>query len=234
MKKIYLALVFTICISIPSLLQAQCFPLVPSNAQVIPFGANDSNFFHPGLTHHVCSNAFYYYYGNNPDTIYLDASAILTIGFCQNLTIYMRNNAQLHIDTNTFGLYMIKKIVYDTAYTWLTDTSYATVDSAIACPGMAYNYSNFPGGSSPCFLSIEDPGEESSIKIYPTITSGEIRIETSIEDYEIEVYDLTGRKIISAHNKNLISIGGHSPGIYLVSIHQNGKRLLTEKIFLVR
>lgn len=234
MKKLYFILAMFICIMFANKLQAQCFPLIPANVQVISPVANDSSMDHPGPTHHVCFNGMYYYYNNNPDTIYLDGSAILTIGFCYNLTIYMRNNSQLHIDTSTSGLYHIKKIVYDTTYTWLTDTVWATVDSAIACPGMSYNYANFPGGTSPCLTLGDEEASGSEISIYPTITNGELMIESSISDYEISVYDLTGRVVLSARDKNIISIGSHSPGLYLVNIRKNGKTILLQKIFLVR
>src|SRR5687768_13390902 len=132
MKKGYFILLLAICISIPQFLQAQCSPLVPANVQVIPLGANDSSINYPGPTHHVCFNSYYYYYNNNPDTIYLEGSSLLTIGWCQNLTIYMSNNCHLTIDTTTSGIYHIKKLVYDTAYTVFVDTSHATIDSLIA------------------------------------------------------------------------------------------------------
>lgn len=234
MKKVYFISAMFICILTAGKLQAQCFPVIPSNVQVISPIANDSSMDHPGPTHHVCFNGMYYYYNNNPDTIYLDGSAILTIGFCYNLTIYMRNNSQLHIDTTTAGLYQIKKIVYDTAYTWLTDTVWATVDSAIACPGMSFNYANFPGGISPCLTLGDEEISGSEIKIYPTITNGELMIESSISDYEVNVVDMMGRIVLLSRDRNSISIGDQSPGLYVVNIRKDGRNIITQKVFLVR
>ncbi len=225
---------FCICFAFISRADAQCTPLIPSNVQIIPFGVTDSSYDHPGSTHHVCFNSFYYYYNNNPDTIYLEGSARLTVGFSTNLTVYMQNNAQLIIDTTTSGLYDFKKIVYDPTFTLFVDTSYATIDSLISCPGMTYNYSNFSGSISPCdTLGLEDD-EANGIRVFPTATNGDITVETDLSDFDVDIYDLLGKKISHVRNQHKISINDQPTGMYLVSvINENGK-VFMQKVFLTR
>ncbi len=231
MKIIY-SLAFLSLIAIPQLIHAQCTPVIPAHAQVIPFGVTDSSVNHPGSVHHVCFNSFYYYYNNNPDTIYLEGSARLTIGFSTNLTVFMQNNCHLIIDTTTSGLYDIKKIVYDPTFTLFVDTSHATIDSLVSCPGMTYNYSNFPGGQSPCFLMDINQEELNHFHIFPSVTQGDINIQTSLTDFEINIHNMVGQNILSTSNKNWVSIGEQPAGIYLITVSQGKKKMFTQKIIL--
>ncbi len=72
----------------------------------------------------------------------------------------------------------------------------------------------------------------SATKIYPTVTTGNVNIETAFDDYEIEVYSLSGQKILVAKNVSNISLAGNASGMYLVSILNNKKRMVTQKVFL--
>lgn len=234
MRIIYFSILILSVGVISSHITAQCFPTLPAHAQTIPFGVNDSNFNHPGSVHHVCFNGQYYYYGNNPDTIFLEGSARLIIGFSYNLTVFMSNNAQLIIDTTTSGLYYIKKIVYDTTYTMFVDTSYATIDSLIECPGLIFNYVNFPHAISPCYTLGDESLKDYECNIYPTLTDGGINIITSLGDFNVDVSDLSGRNILHASNSNFISIAGHSPGIYLISLYNSEGLVIAKRKIILR
>jgi hypothetical protein len=82
-------------------------------------------------------------------------------------------------------------------------------------------------------MSVEDEAANNT-NIYPTITTGDINIKTTLDDYRVEVYNLSGQKISYARNESLISIAGNASGMYLVSIWKENKKLYTEKIFLKR
>jgi hypothetical protein len=80
-------------------------------------------------------------------------------------------------------------------------------------------------------MGIENNGAYTS-QIYPTATTGNLQIQTALEDYSVEVYSLSGQKILSAGSVNQISIAGHAAGMYLVTLVKNGKHLFKQKVFL--
>ncbi len=130
---------------------AQCTPAPRVGGTTFAFGVTDSvtpTQFVPG-PYIVCDNASLYYYGNNPDTIYLEGSARLHVAFSWNLVVYMRNNSQLKCDT-TPALRTFAHVIYDPTFTTFVDTAASTILNLTSCMAMSYDYNAFPGGISPC------------------------------------------------------------------------------------
>ena len=80
---------------------------------------------------------------------------------------------------------------------------------------------------------------ETNFSIFPNPNKGEfnIKLKTAMDDYSIQIYDITGRVIFEKdyiQNQNLeqsISINNSLLGIYFVSIKSNGA-ILTKKIIV--
>ncbi|TCK68845.1 putative secreted protein (Por secretion system target) [Winogradskyella wandonensis] len=83
-------------------------------------------------------------------------------------------------------------------------------------------------------LSVEDFNNlENSIHISPNPTEDYVTINASVSMNKVEVYDLSGRKVIIQNNLNRretsFSIGHLAESVYIVQIHTSG-RLITKKI----
>jgi hypothetical protein len=82
-------------------------------------------------------------------------------------------------------------------------------------------------------MNVEDE-MANQYKVYPTVTSGNIQIESIVADYRIEVYNVSGQKVLSAQNQAFINISGNANGMYLVNIFEGNKKVYTRKVFLYR
>ena len=75
--------------------------------------------------------------------------------------------------------------------------------------------------------SVEDISSM-GIMVYPNPTGDIINIDTRLE-VDVEIYDLTGRKIISEKSKR-ISLSGWPNGVYNLILIYNNKRFATRVI----
>lgn len=81
-------------------------------------------------------------------------------------------------------------------------------------------------------MSLEQEVKNTT-KIYPTITTGLVNIETTLDDYEVEVYCLDGKKIMSLKSVTQFNIDSALSGMYIVTISHGKKNMITQKIYLM-
>ena len=76
--------------------------------------------------------------------------------------------------------------------------------------------------------SVEDNLKETNIIIYPNPSSDMIYIDGINSQKNIELFDLTGRKIISQNYKNGINISDLNRGIYILNIQNQNYKIIKE------
>jgi hypothetical protein len=154
MRHILLFALMLLSVANSTTLLAQCAPAPRVGGTTFAYGVMDSVTpaqVHPPQPYIVCDNASLYYFGNDPDTIYLEGSAQLKVGSSFNLVVYLRNNCSLRLDLVQSATKHFNKIVYDPTFTSFIDTAgIVVVNGFTACTGMAYSYAAFPNGNSPC------------------------------------------------------------------------------------
>lgn len=77
-------------------------------------------------------------------------------------------------------------------------------------------------------LPTKEVKKESS-KLYPNPTKDLIHIKTNNRIEKVEIYNLSGQKILDA-NSSTINISDFIPGTYLFKIYTNDQKIITEKI----
>jgi hypothetical protein len=209
-------------------LEAQCSPLIDATTRVTATGnIQDTSFASFHSKYLVCHNAQLYYYGNSPDTIFLEGSARLVIGMCWNLTVYMRPNAMLQIDTSQLGMKRIGSIVYQPLFVGFQDTAGVMIDTMITCTALGYNYSAFPSGISPCggMIATDAFSDFRSGLLYPVPAQDYIYLPDNIDPKgEYRIYSVQGKCLETGKiERNRISIEALAAGqMYMMILNTGG------------
>ena len=59
-------------------------------------------------------------------------------------------------------------------------------------------------------------------KVYPNPVNNILNIQTSFVNYNVKVYDITGKLLINTFNKNSLDLSTYESGIYILKIsHKN-------------
>lgn len=240
MRRFFQALLLIIgCLSQAPAVFSQCSPSPNTGGTIFAYGVTDSItpvVFEP-QPFVACDNSLIYYSGNNPDTIYMEASSRLVVRSSFNLVVYLRNNCQLHIDTTSAGIKHFKEIVYDPTFTMFVDTAGITVVNRFAsCPGMTYSYAAFPNGASPCTLpnAIQEGLGSSEFHVYPQPAQDRLNISVPVTMAQamltLTASDgrLVGRHRMDAGNSQ-IDISNLSAGIYIL-MASNSKQRIVQRI----
>ena len=69
-----------------------------------------------------------------------------------------------------------------------------------------------------------------NINLYPNPTNDFINIDTHLNEYKIEIYDLLGKKVHSSDKKSLIDVRHIDNGMYLLNFIS--KFYSTSKLFI--
>ena len=73
------------------------------------------------------------------------------------------------------------------------------------------------------------------IKLYPNPTSAFIQIETELNEFSIQVYNINGTKVISVENQSKIDVRQLANGTYFLQIlDSNQRNLSTEKVIILK
>lgn len=80
-------------------------------------------------------------------------------------------------------------------------------------------------------LSANNLEFELGFKIYPNPTSNYINVDSKINVDRFEMYDLSGKKVLSANQHEKINVEGLSKGIYLLKAF-SGSNYITKKIII--
>ena len=236
MKKLLLAL----CAAFASLspTYSQCMVSPSSQGTTFAYGVTDSitptqSVASPFI---ACDNSSIYYYGNSPDTIFLEGSAHLKIGACWNLVVYMRNNCRLEIDTTiSASQRQIAHIYFDPAFTTFQDTAGTNILAMTSCPGLSYTYSNFPNSQSPCALPTGAESREiQAFEVYPNPATEGFNISISEEKALVEIMGYDGRLIdrrTIQRGDSRIQTTDWPKGLYLVRVSA-GKASATRKLMV--
>lgn len=236
MKKLFYLICFCVLPLIlgSSSLKAQCSPVMDAAVRITSIGnIQDSSFASFHSKYLVCDNAQLYYVGNSPDTIFLEGSARLVIGMCWNLTIYMRPNSMVQIDTAQLGLKRIGSIVYQPLFIGFQDTAGVVIDTMITCTSLSYNYNAFPSGQSPCgtTISTESTIDLKSGLLYPVPAKDYIYLPNPVQgngDYSI--YSVEGKCLKAGKiEQNRISIEALASGQMYMMVLNMGTRIYTYK-----
>jgi Secretion system C-terminal sorting domain len=233
MKKFTFAL-FLLCLLSVAQLAAQCAPSPRSTGTTFAFGVTDS--VTPALfvpqPFVVCDNASLYYYGNNPDTVYLEGSARLFVESCFNLVVYMRSNSQLRCYTTSVPR-IFSAVTYDPTFTTFVDTAGSTFQSMTSCMAMSYNYQHFPNGNSPCgtATAISDQATSTAWQAFPNPTQGLLNVDLPaswLGKVETSLFGMDGRLVMTSTimgpHAN-IDLENLPAGNYLMRLTQASKSL---------
>jgi hypothetical protein len=68
------------------------------------------------------------------------------------------------------------------------------------------------------------------LKIYPNPVEAEFTIKTNERINKVEIFDLTGKKIITYENQNKFDISSLKKGVYLVKVKTNNYHITTKLI----
>lgn len=218
------------------LVKAQCSPTPNAGGTTFAYGVTDSItplVFEP-QPFVACDNALLYYYGNNPDTIYMESSSRLVVKSSFNLVVYLRNNCQLRIDTTSPAIKHFRQIFYDTTYTTFVDTVGITVVNGLtACPGLSFAYSAFPNGLSPCTLPTGIQNLQGSInaEVSPIPASEYINISLSQTAFPVELtlYGTDGKMLrnqVLTFNTTKLDVSGLPSGMYMLTLSNSKSRLV--------
>lgn len=77
------------------------------------------------------------------------------------------------------------------------------------------------------------PTEKNSVKVYPNLVKDHLYIENLTENVDLEIYDLSGRKLLTQklHNSSeSVNLSVLSAGMYFYQIHQNGQEVKIGKL----
>lgn len=214
MKTVLCTLLFTLILTNSF---GQCSPVISANTASDLY-TGDTLY---GGNHHLCFNSYTSYFGNGPDTIYLEPQSSLTIIWSDQLVLYVSKDANVFKGGNGTNSYIIKELFYDTPSD-LTDTSNMTIQSSTYCPGMNYDYIQMtPIPDQGCIgtASIEKLSAK-TFNVFPNPSSGSFTIET-VEAGEMSLFNLAGNKMMNQtldNGQNTINGEYLSSGIYLVRI----------------
>jgi hypothetical protein len=91
----------------------------------------------------------------------------------------------------------------------------------------------FKGCTNPTGINDAEK-KENSFLIYPNPTSGIVTVKSSVdnEKFNVNIYDFTGKEILSENNVNQLNLSDFSNGIYLMRISQDEQSVET-KIMIV-
>ena len=62
---------------------------------------------------------------------------------------------------------------------------------------------------------------DNSTKVYPNPVNNILNIKTNITNYNIKLYDITGKLLINTYNKNSLDLSTYELGIYILKISNN-------------
>ena len=118
-----------------------------------------------------------------------------------------------------------------TVYLTTGEVSLVSVGTAIIT-ATANETNNYNQASTTVTIEVSTPtsvgeNKESSFVIYPNPASKEVRID-GVDNNTIEVYSITGSKVLSVHNTSIIDVSNLPKGAYIVKVGTYMKRLIVK------
>lgn len=106
------------------------------------------------------------------------------------------------------------------------------IDSAGSYNGVMYNMDINNSWNTDVYCNPLNTPEFTinSLKIYPTLTSGIISIETETPIAEINIYNLSGQLVLTNTNQNIINISNLNAGIYFICVMDVNQILTIKKV----
>lgn len=99
------------------------------------------------------------------------------------------------------------------------------VDSAVAYIFNGYDIYRYPTYIP---TDIQSTVNDDEISIYPNPASDFIKID-SPANFTVEIYNLTGQKLLTIQDQSIINLDKYQPGVYFVNI-EVGKETITRKL----
>lgn len=86
-----------------------------------------------------------------------------------------------------------------------------------------------------CTASLRETAANTSsfghkVKVYPNPATNVLYIKTSLENFNVEMYDVLGKLVKSTDNTNEVNISNLNEGVYIMNVFQNGKLMNTQRI----
>lgn len=100
------------------------------------------------------------------------------------------------------------------------------VDSTVAYVYNGYDIYRYPTCNT---TGIREIADDNGVCIYPNPASDFVKID-STDDLEVNIYSLTGSKLVAFHNQRVISLKEFQAGIYFVSIDTGNKSIIRKII----
>ena len=82
------------------------------------------------------------------------------------------------------------------------------------------------------FIGVQEQSEN-TLQLYPNPVNDLLHIEGPIENGQVSIYDLTGRKVYAGEYQTLIPVDHLTDGIYLLSVTTNEGQVMNQK-FIIR
>ena len=82
------------------------------------------------------------------------------------------------------------------------------------------------------FIGIQE-NKENTLQLYPNPVNNLLHIESPIENGQVSIYDLTGKKVYAGEYQTVISVDHLTEGMYLLSVTTNEGQVINQK-FIIR
>ena len=82
---------------------------------------------------------------------------------------------------------------------------------------------NNPVDDGCLLLSTDSFVIESAIKVHPTVTNEFIHIDTQLNEYTVELYNIHGQLLLSDRSVDRLNISEYSTGMYFLKIINDGR-----------
>ena len=82
------------------------------------------------------------------------------------------------------------------------------------------------------FIGVQEQSEN-TLQLYPNPVNDLLHIEGPIENGQVSIYDLTGRKVYTGHYQTVIPVDHLTDGIYLLNVTTNEGQVMNQK-FIIR
>ena len=83
------------------------------------------------------------------------------------------------------------------------------------------------------FIGVDENNEAPALVLYPNPVSNTLHLESNLQNGQVNIYDLTGRKVFTGEYQTIIPVDHLTDGMYLLSITTDEGQVINQK-FIIR